>query len=703
MTSPVSSPTSSGQGNASSGVLEKKAQGAASSSTDVAAAPSAAAAPSGGSSKSDSKDYYGAYGQEQDFYDYNTGGDHDYNYDYHGQAGAGAAGPAHDQQHDEAYDPNYDYSQDYSNSNVASSTSYHDYNNYYPPTSASGEHNYYAIPIAMEPYAILEEASQKISYNTDWAGREIRKQMAQCRVRLQEHVIHRRRQVSDADTDSEDDENEAFYDYRQHLNQHLQEAWTKKQQEQLEKDLVPVFEFLDSFHLVGQQLEFIASQVSQTSMALAENVTNWCAAEYGWTKHVQTLNMKSSDLRHKQAIAQANNNRVKQQMLLIGEEQKPSWFSRKGKSLEKLAEDQHRHQQAIADFEEQQESLETVKSKLIPQVHEDLEKKRKEILQAVDDLFLKANFVVGYKTDPKEFRKTTLGEDKTAAGGSAGTAGFSADELGPPLSSKQSLSASDEKGMNVKQASKVTPVDNVRMADEVAVPAEHHAENENDVSSKEQTSRKDVDGSANKGGKPPGSTSMLKGFGKGKPEAPPSSFHPSAGAADAESAKRPVAFPSRTGPAAEADKPAAPPVAAAANVETPKRPGAPPPTTEKEISKEEGVSETTSVTPSVAATVSTSTAATSAVVYEPPAPPPPAPAAVAQETKSTSEEEIVVAEPERGSAAGGQDQLPGAVVTEATTGKKASKGKKKKGKNGGSAASSSSSSRILEAANNPLA
>ena len=47
-------------------------------------------------------------------------------------------------------------------------------------------------------------------------------------VRLQEHVIMRRRQCADADTDSEDeDEQGGFVDHRKNLNHYLEESWTK--------------------------------------------------------------------------------------------------------------------------------------------------------------------------------------------------------------------------------------------------------------------------------------------------------------------------------------------------------------------------------------------------------------------------------------------------------------------------------------------
>ncbi|CAD7975012.1 unnamed protein product [Amoebophrya sp. A25] len=268
-------------------------------------------------------------------------------------------------------------------------------------SAATAANGAYSLPVSMEPYTILEEATQRIINNTQLCGIGIRECMERSRVRLQEHLLLRKRQCEDADTDSEDED---FVDYRKNLNQYLQEKWTKKHQQDLEKETKPIFEFIDSFLTLAQQLEFVASQINERSGELAENVTNWCSAEFGWTKHVQTLQYRGYECRHKQALAVANNNRVKQQMLLIGEEQKASWFSRRGKSLEKLAEDQHQHQQKIADLEEQMETLEATKSKLLPQIQEDLDAKKGAIQSSVRQLSLLGNFVVGYKTDPEELK-----------------------------------------------------------------------------------------------------------------------------------------------------------------------------------------------------------------------------------------------------------------------------------------------------------
>ena len=53
-------------------------------------------------------------------------------------------------------------------------------------------------------------------------------------------------------------------------------------------------------------------------------------------------------------------------MLIVGEENKrTSWFAKpKQSKLESLASQQHQHQQAIADLEEQMESLEATKGKV---------------------------------------------------------------------------------------------------------------------------------------------------------------------------------------------------------------------------------------------------------------------------------------------------------------------------------------------------
>ena len=49
----------------------------------------------------------------------------------------------------------------------------------------------------------------------------------------------------------------------------------------MEAELAPVKEFLDVFNLMGQQLEFVSAHVAEAAAILGDNVTNWCAADYG--------------------------------------------------------------------------------------------------------------------------------------------------------------------------------------------------------------------------------------------------------------------------------------------------------------------------------------------------------------------------------------------------------------------------------------
>lgn len=95
--------------------------------------------------------------------------------------------------------------------------------------------------------------------------------------------------------------------------------WTKERCALLADETHPIHDFLENFLLVAQQLEFVASQVGEISASLAQGVTTWCSAEYGWTRHLQTLNQKKFDLKRKKLLVQANSDSVKQQMLTIGE------------------------------------------------------------------------------------------------------------------------------------------------------------------------------------------------------------------------------------------------------------------------------------------------------------------------------------------------------------------------------------------------
>ena len=89
----------------------------------------------------------------------------------------------------------------------------------------------------------------------------------------------------------------------------------RAQQTLLEKEMEGVFEFLDSFHLLARQLEFVALKVNGSAGGVATAVSSWCSADFGWKRHAGVLQSQSDELMQEAEECREKNLSVKYNLL----------------------------------------------------------------------------------------------------------------------------------------------------------------------------------------------------------------------------------------------------------------------------------------------------------------------------------------------------------------------------------------------------